>query len=1039
MLQSSLIPARTWSTRIRLGIIIGLLTATTLTLWSWSKSFPFYLEITMRSAKSGFGQLYFDAGSGVNEHDSSRLPLQGGSTNTTYRFPLPEGTYAELRFDPTDRAGNVMTLSGAHIVDAWGHLFRVIRPAQIKPAREIENVEISETELTFTTAAKALDPQLALEFGEPVSLKNFVHPSSRKLVRRFLISFLLATAIGLTVANVLVSTVMPATRRWMERTFAWTKAHPKQLLFAAAAFSVVLSCYPVVFFGKSFLSPNNHGHTFLLYDEMPTVPGYKAVATDDEKGSDLGAAMWYSWPASVVESRALFKDIELPLWNRYDASGLPLLGQGQSMFGDPLHLLVLLTRGAAGWWDLKYLLAKMIFAVSLGYCVLLLTKHVPAAVIVALSAPFIGFYSYRYSHPAFFSMSYAPLILVSWLKLIDRPHIRASVSWLAMMILSNWMVMNSGTVKEAYILLLAMNFSGALTLLLANEVTDKLAKLRQALSALLIFVLLSTPIWLSFLNTLRSSWTVYDAGAVFQLQPSLLIGLFDDIYYRQFNVDENHLDPSANFFVLVAVLWLCCSRRRTDPRRLSWGIIITALFALSFVFAVVPGRIILLIPFLDRIYHIDNTFSCIVIICLLLLAGFGIRAFWDGCRGADFKRTWLRVVTALFILVALYLGTTEAAQRSTKSFLRVGEHIQKSDFFWGYSLFLIGAAVLLPWVARRAINPERGLRLLSILSLGLIFLLIHWRFGMHLKTPFDAYVMNPQERVDLVAESSPAVNFIKGHLAEPARAVGLGYNFFPGYGGAIGIEQIDGADPLLNRYYKELINSWGLRVPFGHIIGGFLDERLVDDLALLNMLNVRYYLGGVGPTKKLFPALRNIASFDLNVYESTTAWPRAFFVDQVESYDIEGDFLSLLKAGDGKPFAAIPRLELEKGLAVRGLLADHSSPSRQIVPATDYSLTSNNTSFKVRVANPGVVVLTEPYVGGDLQVKVNGKPSGYFRVNSAFRGVFLPEAGEYDLSFCYWPSYLTLSLWLSAFGIVSLVMWLGFLFWKLHLASFPAP
>ena len=122
-----------------------------------------------------------------------------------------------------------------------------------------------------------------------------------------------------------------------------------------------LSCYPIVFFGKSFVSPNNHSHTFLLYGEMPTVPGYKEVETDDEKGSDLGAVMWYSWPASVVESRALFKDFELPFWNRFDSSGLPLLGQGQSMFGDPLHTLVLLTRGAAWSMGLKVSASEVSF------------------------------------------------------------------------------------------------------------------------------------------------------------------------------------------------------------------------------------------------------------------------------------------------------------------------------------------------------------------------------------------------------------------------------------------------------------------------------------------------------------------------------------------------------------------------------------------------------------------------------------------------------------------------------------------------------
>ena len=112
---------------------------------------------------------------------------------------------------------------------------------------------------------------------------------------------------------------------------------PFAVCFLLAITSVSLSCYPVIFFGKSFVSPNNGAGTYLLYGTNPTLPGYKDTTTDDQKGADLGAAMWYMWPASVVESRALLKHHELPLWNRYDSTGVPLLGQGQSMFGDPLH------------------------------------------------------------------------------------------------------------------------------------------------------------------------------------------------------------------------------------------------------------------------------------------------------------------------------------------------------------------------------------------------------------------------------------------------------------------------------------------------------------------------------------------------------------------------------------------------------------------------------------------------------------------------------------------------------------------------------
>ncbi len=975
----------------------------------------------MRSAHPGFAQLYYDTGNGVNEHDSSRLPAQGGNSDVNYRFPLPAGTFVNLRFDPTDRPRNTIALSAARIVDRAGHLFRVIPPNQIKAAQQIDNAEVSDTALTFTTAADATDPILAVELSEPITLKSFAKPSFRKLARRFAISFLIAGTLAVVAGHFLTPFFKPVMRSLVEEVVLWGTKRPKQILLATAAASVVLSCYPVVFFEKSFVSPNNHSHTFLLYGEMPTVPGSKEVETDDERGSDLGAAMWYSWPASVVESRALFKDFELPLWNRYDSSGLPLLGQGQSMFGDPLHLLVLLTRGSAGWWDLKYLLAKFLFAAALGFCVFHLTRHIPAAVVVAATSPFIGFYAYRYSHPAFFSISYAPLIFLCWLKLIDRPSRRISAWWLILMVLANWTVLNSGTVKEAYILLLTMNLCGAAALLLSAGVTNRIPKLWQASGALLLFILIATPIWLTFLHTLRTSWTVYDAGAVFQLQPSLFIGLFDDIFYRQFNIGELHVDPSANFLVLVGVLWFFLAGRDGTFRHRSTGITLTTLSALALAFGVIPPWLILRIPFLGRVYHIDNTFSCVAIIGLLLLAGFGIKAFWETCKTVSFNRTYARVMAALALLLAVYAGTTEATQRASKW---TGGHVPKSPFFWGYSALLVAAVAIAPWLARRIVNHGGRDRLVPILGLGAVFILIHWRLGMHLETPFDSYVMNPHQRVALVADSSAAVNFMKSHRPEPFRAVGLRYNFAPGYGGAIDIEQIDSADPLLNRYYKGLIDSSGIKLPFASANAGLLDEHIASDLPLLDMLNVRYILSETNSKTHLAPSIKKVKALDLDVYESNSSWPRAFFIDRVISYGQESEFVGLLKEGDGKPFAALASTELAQQAEVRRLRDTPSgSAAREIVPGSDYRLTNNTTSFVVKAPGPGVVVLTEPYVEDDFQLRINGRPGEYFRVNSAFRGVFVPAAGEYHFSFSYWPRPLTVSLWISALGLAVLAFW----------------
>lgn len=993
-------------------------------VWPREPGRPFCLEINVRSSLPGFAQLYYDAGSGFNETDSARIPLQGGAQENRCRFSIAEGSYSKLRFDPTDRAGDVVTLSNARLVDWSGRVLRDIAPERFQAVHDIEALTVNGPEVRFRTAAAANDPILTIELGEPVLLKSFATPSWRTLLRRFLIFFGIAFVVIAVAAPVFSSIAAPAFASWMRRGRDWGQRHPCRMVAAIAAISVILSCYPIVFFGRSFLSPNNHSHTYLLYGEMPTVPGCGSVLTDDEKGSDLGAAMWYSWPTSVVQSRAL-KQFELPLWNRYDSGGLPLLGQGQSMLGDPLHTLVLLGRGAAGWWDLKYLIAKFLFAASLGWCVWFLTRHWPAAAVIALSAPFIGFFSYRYSHPAFFSMCYAPLILLAWLSVLNAPRGRRTALSLAFLVAANWMTLNSGTVKEAYVLLLMMNFCGALTLLAADS-AEKFRRLWLSLAAMFCFVLIATPIWLTFLVTLQDSWTVYERGSAFQIQPSLLIGLFDDIFYRQFNANELHLDPSANFLVLGAVAWFCFSSDRNGKPQ-SWGLVITGLVALAVVFGLIPSSVIARLPFIGRIYHVDNTFSDVAIICLLLLAGFGIKIFWNDCRGAAFRQTAVRVSVAFGCLLAFYLGSTEAVQRSTRAILEPGGPIVKSPFFWGYTFSLLAALFVAIHSARAGIlgrmRPWQGFSLV----LGLI--LLHWRHGMHVHTPFDAYVMNPQPRCELIADSSPAIKQIMQPGQEPFRAVGLNYDFAPGYGGALGLEQIDSADPLLNRHYKSLLDAFGATLLFGGGNVAPVNDRLDHDLPLFDMLNVRYYLGHPGTKAEALPSLTKIGSADLNIYESKTAWPRAFFTSQLSSYDSEEDFVAMLTAAKERPFVAMAKKDLEQQPNIASFVsAAFARPNSSVVKATDYVLTNNRTSFRVNAPSAGVIMLNEPYIADDFQLRVNGKPESYFRVNSAFRGVFVATPGQYEISFAYWPQHFTLSLWAAGSGLVLFLGLTAFLF-----------
>ncbi len=807
---------------------------------------------------------------------------------------------------------------------------------------------------------------------------------------------------------------------------------PPLLCFLVALASVILSCYPVVFFGKSFLSPNNHSGTYLLYGRMPTLPGYNDATTDEEKGADMGAVMWYSWPTSVVESRALLKYRELPLWNRYDSAGIPLLGQGQSMVGDPLHLLVILLRGSSAAWDLKYILAKLFFSFSVGLCVLQITRNLPAAVIITASAPFIGFFSYRYSHPAFFSLCYAPAILLCWLKLICTATGRSNALWLGGIVLANWMMINSGTVKEAYILLLTMNLSGLLALFFAREViAGRIVKLRQILSAQLLFVVVSTPAWFTFLHTLHNSGTAYETKSVYQLQPGLIIGLFDDIFYRQFNSGEDHVDPSSNFLALAGVLWLLASRRQVDKNFLAPGVAIVCIGALATAFGVVPAQLIARTPFLGNILHIDNTFSCVAIVGLLILAGAGIGAYLQDCHSPEFYRTYLRFIVYFAVLLAIYFGTTQAAQRSTITFLHLGQQVPMSAFFMGYVPLLAFTLIVAPWLGRAALSGTQ-LRMSVVLTLLVSFVFLHWRNGMHVKNPFDAYVMNPHQRIPLVAKS-PALTAINARMKEPARVAGFDSNFFPGYGGAVGLEQIDGPDPLVNRNYRSLMQAAGVPLTFGSWRYGITTDNLVRELPLFDMLNVRYYLSLPEARPKATPYLKKVASFDLDLYRSDRTWPRAYFTSRITSCRDDRELVELLRHEDGTPFAAISHYDLKNRDRLPPLSAVHplqitesagpSAPGKT-VPATSYVLTANSTSFRVKAPGPGIVVLAETYVPDDFQVRLNNNRVKYFRVNSIFKGVYVERAGDYVVSFVYWPRFLITALWLSALGTIVLVSWL---------------
>jgi hypothetical protein len=755
----------------------------------------------------------------------------------------------------------------------------------------------------------------------------------------------------------------------------------------------------VIFFGRSFVSPN-YG-TPLLYANSPTLPGFKSATGHDGMGSDVGAVMWWHIPVSRIQSEAIFHDHELPLWNRYDLCGQPLLGQGQSMIGDPLHFMTaVLSGGNSVAWDLKYLAAKWLFAFGMGLTVLALTDRLAVAMLLSASSLYIGFFSFRLNHPAIFSLCYSPWIIYSWILIVGARDAKRSLPWIVSLFTANWAEINSGTVKEAYVLAICLNASGLLALLLSRD--DRSLRLRKALLvgwAAFLFILVSAPIWVTFLDTLMGSGTRYNTPDAWQIPAHRMIGFFEDLFYRQATPHEGHVAPSTNFLILIGVLWAVAGSRRLSDNRMFVALGLSAVVPIMLVYGIIPKDAITAVPLLGGIYHIDNTFSCVLIVLAIPLAGFGLKMF----LGEMPDRTWLIYFGIVLLLLAALLGL----------YFGMDRHLAPSRFFIRYIPTLLASVIVLQ-LASRYLVGKAGTPIGAVLLVILCLLALHWRQGQFLTTTLDDYVFVPQERADFGAASA-AIRFTEGNKLVPSRTVGLGFNLFPGFNGTYLIEDIYGIDALKSKEYADLAEGLGLvRDTLFTTIQP--NETSRESQAAYDALNVSYFLGSSGVAPAEIAGWEHLRNLDLSVFRSPTVWPRAYFVDHVDFYDGLSELVARIQGAAGRPFAAI---QSRDRWSLPELVRRSPDPMGQaIIAARRYTLTNNSTSFDIEAPRPGVVVLSETWLKDDFEATVDGKPVPYFRVNHAFKGVYIDLPGSHRVGFRYWPRYFTLSLWLSVIGML---------------------
>jgi hypothetical protein len=336
------------------------------------------------------------------------------------------------------------------------------------------------------------------------------------------------------------------------------------------------------------------------------------------------------------------------------------------------------------------------------------------------------------------------------------------------------------------------------------------------------------------------------------------------------------------------------------------------------------------IPFIANIIHTGNTFSCVLLILAAVLAGCGLRDALERLRADGWAGHNARALALLAALLAVYFWTTRAGA--------------KSPFFAGYATALVIAAVCLPLAVRAALRWARPGLLWVALVLGLPLLL--WRHCQLGDTMFNFYAFVPATRADLHAPS-PGVAYVNSLRTEPTRVSPWGHALYPSYNTMLRWEGLYGVDALRSREYQEFAVEFGMQRVWNWNWRNDPDAAPVI-VPAHDVLNSRFWIADRTEPPRTYAGLKLIRQLDLDIYESPTAWPRAFFTDRLGHYATPRDFAQLVLTGDRRPFAAVQAGQT----GVPALPRDFAG--RAVQPATDYRLTSNNTSFVVEATGPGV-------------------------------------------------------------------------------------